>query len=105
MIKQVREFCVGVGAIALLGLVSCAGVGEDEAADLSESSAAVATPGPNGDKGRQRLYGADKVLVRFKSGVAPARAAAVRAQHAAQLLHEYHLPSNLQLVQVPPGQT
>src|SRR5687768_7366163 len=106
MIKQVREFRVGVGAIALLGLVSCGVVGEgEEPADLNESSAAVVTPGSGGGQGRPRLYGADEVLVRFKSGVAPAQSAAVHVQHGAQLLHEYRVPSNLQLVQVSPGKT
>ena len=106
MIKQVREFRVGVGAIALLSLFRAASSGRARSpADLNESSAAVTTPGSSGGQGRPRLYGADKLLVRFKSGVGSVRSAAVHAQHAAQVVHEYRVPSNLQLVQVPPGKT
>ncbi len=100
--KQVsasRGIAAGVGAIALLGLISCGGVGDEAFVEQESSEAQTGDPAP------LQPYRADEVLVRFKSGVTGARATAVHAGFTAQVLREYRVPSNLQLVQVPAGVT
>ncbi|HSK05318.1 MAG TPA: S8 family serine peptidase [Kofleriaceae bacterium] len=99
--KQVsgsRGIAAGVGAIALLGVISCGGVSDEALVE----QASEAQPG---DPASLQSYRAGEVLVRFKSGVTGARAAAVHAGFAAQVLREYRVPSNLQLVGVPAGMT
>jgi serine protease len=44
-----------------------------------------------------------QLLVRFKSGTPPASAQTVHAAHETRVLRSYHVPSNLQLVELPPG--
>ena len=106
---------VGMGAIALLGMISCTGDGDD----LDEGSAdqALGAPdhdpaaawsnqaGPAGPGGKPLQFKSDEILVRFKSGTAAAGVSAVHARHAGQVVREYRLPSSLQLVRVPQGMT
>jgi serine protease len=100
---------VSMGAVALLGLISCADIDRDEAPPPSQPPSQVgATDGQAGainGQGRQLPYKADEVLVRFKTGIARSRTAAVHAKHTAQVLREYRVPTNLQLVKVPQGLT
>jgi len=106
MMKQVsgsRGITAGVGAIALLGLISCADIentGEKEAA-LTDPGQSMQPGGPNVAQGKKQPYKSGEVLVRFKSGTTSIRSAAVHAGIAAQVVHEYHAPSSLQLVRVP----
>ncbi len=100
--KQVRGsrgIAAGVGALALLGVVACGGVGDEGLVEQELSGAQAGAPAS------PQPYRAGEVLVRFKSGVTGARAAAVHAGFAAQVLREYRMPSNLQLVGVPAGMT
>ncbi|TMQ25595.1 MAG: peptidase S8, partial [Deltaproteobacteria bacterium] len=104
MIKQIRGSgwtAFAGGAIALLGAASCADV-VDNTAPVQQIAQAVS--GPAG--GRSRLpYASDRILVRFKSGTAASRTAAVHAQHSGQVVREYRVPTDLQLVEVPQGAT
>jgi serine protease len=110
MIKQVsgsRGFAAGVGVIALLGMISCTGADSDDAvteSPVTVPALASAAAGGGGKAGRQ-AYRPDEILVRFKSGTASVRAAAVHARLAAQVVHEYRVPSDLQLVRVPQSTT
>jgi len=118
MSKQARGrgITAGVGAMALLGLMSCAGVGDDAPGSppgttappgTSQPPTTTAPPPPTTTKGGPKLapYRPDQLLVRFKSGTAQLRSAAVHARHAAHVVREYRVPSSLQLVQLQPGLT
>ncbi|HET7506579.1 MAG TPA: S8 family serine peptidase [Kofleriaceae bacterium] len=103
MLKQVRAsrgIAAGVGAIALLGVVSCAGI-----EDTGEREAALSDPGPSklagGPQAKKQPYKSGEILVRFKSGTASSSTAIVHARLAAQVVHEYRAPSGLQLVILP----
>jgi subtilisin family serine protease len=89
-----------VGALALLGVISCAGI-----EDTGEREAALTDPGPltqpNGAQAKRQTYTSGEILVRFKSGTASSSTAAVHARLATQVVHEYSAPSGLQLVQLP----
>jgi len=105
MRKHVRGghwITAGATAMALASLVSCAGFDDEQApADPGHDSLAAAPIG----KGKQPLYKDDAILVRFKFGVANARSTQVHAKHLTQVVREYRVPSNLQLVKVPQGMT
>ncbi|HET7502490.1 MAG TPA: S8 family serine peptidase [Kofleriaceae bacterium] len=90
---------LAASAISLLGLVSCADVTGDEAPGSPSDPPADTTTAA----AKAPPYKPDEVLVRFKSGVAHTRSAAVHAQRSAQVLREYRVPSNLQLVKLPQG--
>src|SRR5215510_12557553 len=103
MIKEVRGSgwtAVAGGAIALLAAASCADVADD-AAPVQQTAQAVS--GPARGQGKALPYATDRILVRFKSGTAASRTAAVHAQHSGQVVREYRVPTNLQLVMVPQG--
>jgi serine protease len=110
MMKQVsgsRGITAGLGAIAVLGLISCADIddaGEREAA-LADPGQSMQPGGPKGVQARGQTYTPDQILVRFKSGTSSVRSAAIHTRLAAQVMHEYRVPSNLQLVNVPQGMT
>jgi subtilisin family serine protease len=104
MKKQIcvsRRITAGVGALALLGMISC--TDSDDGGATAVSALGSATP--TGPGGGQQSYKADEVLVRFKSGTASSRVAAVHATHSTQVVREFRVPSNLQLVQVPQSVT
>jgi outer membrane receptor protein involved in Fe transport len=105
MIQQVRRrpdwTTAAAGAIALLGLVSCADVVTGEAPTSPSDSPPDVTTTTTAAKAQP--YKPDEVLVRFKSGTPRSRSAAVNATRSAQVLREYRVPSNLQLVKVPQG--
>ncbi|HWO23708.1 MAG TPA: S8 family serine peptidase, partial [Kofleriaceae bacterium] len=105
MKKQIcvsRRITTGMGALALLGMISCTGDGDD----LGEGSTGQALGAPGaGASGTLLPSKQGEILVRFKSGTASSRAAAVHATHSAQVLREFHAPSDLQLVQVAQGVT
>ena len=104
-----------VGAMALLGLASCADdtviddpPGTPQGTPVTDPDGAGPSPAAAGavdSQGKALPYKEGSIIVRFKAGVARTRSAAVHAQHAAQVLREYRLPSNLQLVKVPQGMT
>ena len=105
MIKQVRGSgwtAVAGGAIALLAAASCADVVDDT---VPVQQTAQAVSGPAGGQIKALPYAIDRILVRFKSGTAASRTAAVHAQHSAQVVREYRVPTDLQLVTVPQGAT
>jgi serine protease len=122
MKKQVcvsRRIAAGMGAIALLGMISCTGAGVGDGDGLGDEdddgvgggdgtsaarSQTTGTASPNGGPAAPRqTHKPDEILVRLKPGVAGARAAAVHAKHAARVMREFRVPSSLQLVKVPQG--
>jgi serine protease len=92
----------GATAMAIASLVSCAGFDDEQAPDDPGHDSLAAAPI---GKGKQPLYKDDAILVRFKFGIANARSTQVHAKHLAQVVREYRVPSNLQLVKVPQGMT
>ena len=101
MIKLVRRngwTTVAGGAIALLAAASCAGVTDDAA---STQQIAQAVSGPASGQSRTPPYATDRMLVRFKSGTTASYTAAMHAMHSAQVVREYRVPTDLQLVTVP----
>src|SRR4051812_43659296 len=103
MSKKVRGghwITAGAGAMALAGLISCADVSDGQAPDDPGHQTLAAAPIGSG---KQPLFKDDSILVRFKFGVANARVAAVHSKLAGQMVREYRVPSNLQLVKLPHG--
>jgi serine protease len=99
-------------ALALVGLASCASDALDDPGDSDNPSAVPgAMPGQPGlagqpvAKAKAPPYTSNEIIVRFKSGIARTGAAAVNAKHGTQVLHEYRVPSNLQVVALPSGLT
>ena len=110
-----RGIAAAVGALALLGLASCADMASDDATGDDQQQPSAALPGGkpgqpgaagqmgSGSKVKAPPYATDKILVRFKSGVARTSSLAVTAKHGTQVLREYRVPTNLQVVSVPKG--
>ena len=127
MTKQVgieRWISAAGGALALLGVMSCAGIGDAGAPGSPGGGDSPGTPGTPGTPvapgqptstttgtvtpavaAKADPYKPDEVIVRFKAGVTRNRSAAVHAKYAAQVVREYRIPSNLALVKVPTGMT
>lgn len=100
--RRVRGIAVGMGAIALVGVISCGDIN-----DTGEREAALSDPGqamqPRSAQARRQTYASGEVIVRFKSGTTSARSVAVHAGLAAHVVHEYRTLSGLQLVVLPQG--
>jgi serine protease len=111
--SRLLTLAAGAGALTLLGLASCADVDldDDDASDHHPSAASDARLGQLGPAGqavgkaKAPPYTSSEIIVRFKSGIARTSAAAVNAKHGAQVVHEYRVPSNLQVVALPKGVT
>jgi len=98
------------GAIALFGLMSCAGLGgdDDETPGAPSPNPPAGTPTdptavPPVGQVKALPYKTDTIIVRFKDGITHNRSAAVHAKYAGQVVREYRVPSNLQVIKVPPG--
>jgi subtilisin family serine protease len=93
--------------------MSCAGISDDAAPGTGDSPGAPGapvSPGQPTGTGTAAVTKADpykpgELIVRFKAGVTHNRSAAVHAKYATQVVREYRIPSNLQLVKVPQGMT
>jgi subtilisin family serine protease len=90
-------------------MMSCAGLGDAESpGDPSELPTTPTAPTvPTGivplGQAKALPFKDGAIIVRFKDGITHNRSAALHTRHAAQVMREYRIPSNLQLVKVAPG--
>jgi serine protease len=91
----------GLGALALSGLISCAGGGDDQDLKAPVDDPSEALPGKPEGATKKIPYKSGRILVRFKHAVGASAQASIHGQIGTRSIHSYQFVPNLQVVELP----